>query len=90
MENVIYTPGNEPENIRIRLDRLFAKLDETYPDKVISGLNKDHKKWGETVTELSRLLGYSSGRAFLEAYGYTVEDQKRVVNPEIILQLLQN
>ena len=77
MEKVIYTPGNEPENIRIRLDRLFAKLDEAYPDKVISGLNKDHKNWGETVTQLYRLLGYSSGRTFLEAYGYTVEDQKK-------------
>ena len=77
MEKVIYTPGNEPENIRNRIDRLFAKLDEAYPDKVICGLNKDHKKWGETVTQLYRLLGYSSGRAFLEAYGYTVEDQKK-------------
>lgn len=52
MEKVIYTPGNEPENIRNRIDRLFAKLDEAYPDKVICGLNKDHKKWGETVTQL--------------------------------------
>ena len=77
MEKVIYTPGNEPENIRNRIDRLFAKLDEAYPDKVICGLNRDHKKWGETVTQLYRLLGYSSGKAFLEAYGYTVKDQKK-------------
>ncbi len=52
MDNVIYTPGNEPESIRKRIDRLFAKLDEAYPDKVIVSLNKDHKKWGEIVTQL--------------------------------------
>ena len=51
---------------------LFKKLDGAYPDKVISGLQKDHKKWAETVTELYRLLGYPDGQAFLEAYGYTV------------------
>ncbi len=73
---VLHTPGNEPENIKRRLDALFAKLDEAYPDKVISGLNRDHKKWGETVTELYRLLGYANSKSFLMAYGYTVEDNK--------------
>ena len=66
-----YAPGNEPESICKRLDRLFAKLDSAYPDKVISGLHKDHKKWGESVTELYRLLGYPDGNSFLAAYGYT-------------------
>lgn len=37
-----------------RLDILFPKLNQAYPDKKISGLYKDHKKWGETVTELYR------------------------------------
>ena len=68
---VKYSPGKEPESIRKRLDRLFAKLDSAYPDKVISGLNKDHKKWGESVTELYRLLGYPDSNSFLTAYGYT-------------------
>ena len=69
--SVKYAPGNEPESIRKRLDRLFAKLDSAYPDKIISGLHKDHKKWGESVTELYRLLGYPDGSSFLTAYGYT-------------------
>ena len=69
--SVKYAPGNEPESIRKRLDRLFAKLDSAYPDKIISGLHKDHKKWGESVTELYRLLGYPDGNSFLTAYGYT-------------------
>ena len=69
--SVKYAPGNEPESIRKRLDRLFDKLDSAYPDKIISGLHKEHKKWGESVTELYRLLGYPDGNSFLTAYGYT-------------------
>lgn len=72
-ESKIYPPGQEPEKIKKRLDTLFAKLDEAYPDKVIVGLQKDHKEWGKTVTQLYRLLGYQNGNAFLEAYGYTVK-----------------
>lgn len=68
---VLYKPGSEPEKIKVRLDRLFEKLDSAYPDKVIVGLNKNHKNWGETVTELYRLLGYPDNNSFLTAYGYT-------------------
>ena len=68
---VLYRPGEEPDRIRQRIDRLFEKLDSAYPDKVIIGLHKDHKKWGETVTELYRQLGYPDGNSFLNAYGYT-------------------
>ena len=70
--DVLYRPGEEPSNIRRRLDTLFAKLDGAYPDRQISRLHIDYPKWGETVTELYRLLGYPDGRALLEAYGYTV------------------
>ena len=75
-EGVLYKPGEEPENIRKRIDALFPKLDEAYPDKVIVGLHKDHKKWGETVTDLYRKLGYKSGADFLTAYGYKMPDDK--------------
>ena len=68
---VLYRPGEEPDRIRQRIDKLFEKLDSAYPDKVIVGLRKDHKKWGETVTELYRQLGYPDGNSFLNAYGYT-------------------
>lgn len=72
-EDVIYRPGNEPENIRKRLDNLFAKLDAAYPGKVISFLARDHKTWAEVVTDLRYTLGYPDGDALLEAYGYTVK-----------------
>lgn len=68
--------GREPANIKKRMDTLFHKLDEAYPDKAVVSLQKDHKKWAETVTELYRALGYSDSTAFLEAYGYTVQKQK--------------
>ena len=70
--SVLFTPGNEPENIRKRLENFFEKLDSAYPDKAVKSLHKDHKKWGETLTKLYRELGYESGNALLEAYGYTV------------------
>ena len=69
---VLYQPGFEPEKIKVRLDRLFEKLDSAYPDKVIVGLSKNHKHWSETVTELYRLLGYSDNKSFLNAYGYII------------------
>lgn len=68
----IIPKGSEPLNIKKRMDTLFEKLDGAYPDKVICSLQKDHKKWSETVRELYRLLGYPDGDAFLNAYGYTV------------------
>lgn len=60
-----------PDNIRKRMDTLFAKLDEAYPDKILVRLNQDHKKWGETISELYRALGYENVASFLSAYGYT-------------------
>lgn len=72
----ITTKGQGPANLKKRMDTLFAKLDEAYPDKIIVSLQKDHKKWAETVTELYRTLGYPDGNTFLEAYGYAVQKGK--------------
>lgn len=41
--------GQEPANIKKRLDTLFPKLNDAYPDKVIRSLAKDHKKRTKTV-----------------------------------------
>lgn len=61
---------------------MFAKLDGAYPDKVISGLNRDHKKWGEAVTALYRALDYENPKAFLEAYGYTYAPESKGGRPQ--------
>lgn len=79
--DIKYAPGEEPEAIRRRLDSLFSKLDAAYPDRVISGLNKNHKHLGETVTALYRLLGYPDGTSMLESYGYTVDKQYKCGAP---------
>ena len=68
----IIPKGQEPENIKKRINTLFPKLDEAYPDKVIVSLRRDHKKWDETASEISRQLGYESKNDFLIAYGYKI------------------
>lgn len=72
---VLYAIGEEPKNIRARIDTLFPKLEGAYPDKVIYGLNRLHDTWGETVTALYRQLGYKSGNDFLRAYGFEVKKE---------------
>ena len=66
----IYSPGNEPDRIKDRIKTLFERIDSAYPDKIIVGLHSNHKKMGETVSEIYKALGYESGKDFLEAYGY--------------------
>ncbi|MDD7516826.1 leucine-rich repeat protein [Ruminococcus flavefaciens] len=65
-----YTPGNEPEQIKRKIANFLARIDQYYPDKVVSGLHVEHKKLGEKLTAMYRELGYESGQAMLEAYGY--------------------
>ena len=78
----LYTPGNEPINLQKKLATFFARIDEYYPDKKISGLHTEHKKLGERLTILYRELGYGSGNEMLEAYGYEVIIKKRTADPK--------
>ena len=61
------------EGTATRVHNLLTKLDEAYPDSNITGFRVQHKKWGEAAAELSKLLGYESSDAFLQAYGYVLE-----------------
>ena len=72
--SVLYSPGNEPEKIRKRIDILLPKLAASYPDREVRRLGKEHKKWYETVCELRKLLGYENNKAFLAAYGFYLID----------------
>lgn len=89
----IIPKGQEPERVKKRMETLFAKLDEAYPDKVISSLQKEHKTWAETVTELYRILGYEDNKSFLEAYGYIYERAKggrsNAFDPKEVIEQLQ-
>lgn len=88
-----YSPGTEPESLKKRINTLFEKLDAAYPDKIVSGLHKEHKKWGEALTKLYRECGYQDGRSFLEAYGYKYEagigGRPQSVDPAAIIEELQ-
>ena len=75
-DGVLYRPGKEPAPIRRKIERLFERLNEVYPDRVIVGLHNKYKKLGEKVTELYRQLGYPDGNSFLNAYGYTTVRKK--------------
>lgn len=69
----IIPKGQEPANVKKRINTLFPKLDEAYPNKVIVALQRDHKKWDETAREISKQLGYANKNDFLTAYGYKIE-----------------
>lgn len=90
---ILYAPGQEPEKIKKRIETLLEKLDNAYPDHSIVGLGKEHKKWGETITELYRLLGYADNRSFLEAYGFTIKNdtggRPTTLDPDSIIDELK-
>lgn len=69
---ILYPIGKEPPEIRKKIDALFAKLDEAYPDKALVQLGKNHGKWAERASEIAHALGYTTGSEFLAAYGYTI------------------
>lgn len=68
---VRYTPGNEPDCIKSKLDNVLTLLAEYYPDHVIPrGLQNDHKSLAGKVSGMCQWLGYEDQKAFLAAYGY--------------------
>jgi hypothetical protein len=65
---VLHLPWQEPEKIKAKLEKLFDKLNETFPDKVVVSLNQFSSR--ETLRKYSKELGYEDLRTFLSAYGY--------------------
>ena len=68
---VIYTPGNEPEFIKPKVESMLHRLEEYYPDHVISrSVQNDHKSLSKDISGLYQWLGYADIAAMLRAYGY--------------------
>lgn len=68
---VMYTPGNEPECIKNKVDNALVLLAEYYPDHIIPrAMENDHKNLAMKISALYRWLGYRDQKSFLEAYGY--------------------
>lgn len=74
----IIPKGQEPVNVKKRIETLFSKLNEAYPNKIIVSLDNEHKKWAETAREISRQLGYANKNDFLIAYGYQIERSEKI------------
>lgn len=89
----IISKGKEPANVKKRINALFSKFNETYPNKVIVALEKDHKKWAETAREISQQLGYENKNDFLTAYGYKVKNSEcgrpKATDPMTIIKAMQ-
>lgn len=71
---VMYTPGNEPDVIKNKVNSMISRLNEYYPDRVITrGLQNDHKNLSKDVSGLYQWLGYESSAEMLKAYGFDVQ-----------------
>ena len=92
---VIYTPGNEPEIIKLKVDSIINRLKSYYPDRVISNsLEKEHKKLYKNTSGLAIWLGYTNIKNLLKAYGYEYDyeikkGRKKNDNNEIIKILIE-
>lgn len=95
MGKEIFSKGTESLALRRRIDTLMPKLLEAYPDRVVVGLYRDHKKWAETASDIAKKLEYSSIAEFLEAYGFTVERSQekggrpKTSDPEAVIEELK-
>ena len=67
-----YTPGNEPPELKKKLESFFRIIDDEFPDRIIVWNRWNHKDWDKTVNSLTKELGYSRGIYFLNAYWYFV------------------
>lgn len=62
----IIPKGKEPSSIKKRLDILFPKLNQAYPDKKISGLYKDHKNGAKLLQNCTGLQDTLTALLFLK------------------------
>ena len=81
--DVKYRPGEEPIDIKKKLDLYFPKIEAAYPDKEIRNMYKEHKKWLERAGELRKLLGYANNREFFAAYGFYMVDGNKAQQMDI-------
>lgn len=71
--SVKYTPGNEPDVIKDKVDSAIDRLKEYYPNGIITkGLQSEHKNLANTISGLYQWLGYPNSTEMLKAYGFRV------------------
>ncbi|MBP3883641.1 MAG: leucine-rich repeat protein [Olsenella sp.] len=57
-----------------KLGSYFEKIDEWYPDRVVTGFAKLHGKTKDNLSRQAQMLGYESWADLLRDYGYEVSD----------------
>lgn len=68
---VEYTPGNEPDIIKSKVEAAISLLEKYYPNHIIErSLQSEHKKLSQKVSGLYQWLGYDNAGDFLNAYGF--------------------
>lgn len=95
---VKYTPGNEPDIIKDKVDSAIDRLKEYYPDGIITkGLQSDHKNLANNLSGLYQWLGYPSLAEMLKAYGFQLQyansgggyGGRPACNHEVLIKTLQ-
>ena len=92
---VKYTPGNEPEIIKPKVDSMLRRLNDYYPDHQIErSIQNEHKALSKNISGLYQWLGYSDISSFLKAYGYIYvlegkQGRPKSTNAEEIIKALQ-
>lgn len=72
-----YLPGFEPDDIKPLVDSFFTVINKAFPDKVIVTSEWNHQAWDNAANMLCKKLGYSKGKDFLEAYGFSVVNERQ-------------
>lgn len=92
---VIYTPGNEPDFLKTRVDNTVENLGVYYPNHVIEGsIQEKHKKIASTISGLYQWFGYETIADFLKAYGFeyklkSISGRPTTFNAEEILEIIK-
>lgn len=79
---VLYTPGNEPDVIKSKVDNMLRRLHEYYPDGKVQSLQKEHKSLSNSVSGLYQWLGYENARQMLSAYGFDMQQVSEGGRPQ--------
>lgn len=90
-----YSPGNEPDVIKSKVESILRRLHDAYPNKIINNsMQTNVKNLYKDISGAAQWLGYSSPTEFVQAYGYKFETENltggrpKSVDPQEIIKAL--
>lgn len=78
-----FLPGFEPDDIKPLVDSFFTVINKAFPDKVVVTSEWNHQAWDNAANMLCKKLGYSKGKEFLEAYGFSVVSERQIAESSL-------